>query len=230
MDRRELLTGGALVSLGLFTDLAPAAEALKPKAEGIRVAFMVGAGTNVIDLAGAWEVFSDTMPPTASGEMEMPFHVYTVGPTADVLEAAGGLRIVPNFTVKNAPQPHVIVVPAQSSTSESLAWLRSASAGTDVTMSVCTGAFQLGKAGLLEGLKATTHHEFWDDFAKAYPKVTLERGVRFVDNGHIATAGGLTSGIDLALHVVSRYYGNDVAAATARYMEYSSERWKTGGA
>jgi transcriptional regulator GlxA family with amidase domain len=97
-------------------------------------------------------------------------------------------------------------------------------------MSVCTGAFQLGKAGLLEGLKATTHHEFWDDFAKQYPKVNLERGVRFVDNGHIATAGGLTSGIDLALHVVARYYGEEVAAATAKYMEYASERWKTGAA
>ncbi|MGH8263283.1 MAG: hypothetical protein ACRETU_13435, partial [Steroidobacterales bacterium] len=89
---------------------------------------------------------------------------------------------------------------------------------------------QLGKAGLLEGLKATTHHEFWDDLAKAFPKVTLERGVRFVDNGHIATAGGLTSGIDLALHVVSRYYGNEVAAATAKYLEYASERWQAGGA
>lgn len=70
-------------------------------------------------------------------------------------------------------------------------------------MSVCTGAFQLGKAGLLEGLKATTHHEFWDDFTKTYPQVNLERGVRFVDNGHIATA---------------------------KYMEYSSERWKGNGA
>ena len=229
MDRRELLKGGALISIGLFAGSAQAIDPIKPRKEP-RVAFMIGAGTNVIDLAGAWEVFQDTMPPTPDGSMQMPFQLYTVAPTADVLETAGGLRILPTYTVKNAPQPNIIVVPAHQSTDESVAWLRSASAGTDVTMSVCTGAFQLGKAGLLDGLKATTHHEFWDQFAGQFPKVNLERGVRFVDNGHIATAGGLTSGIDLALHVVSRYYGNDVAAATAKYMEYSSERWRGNGA
>jgi transcriptional regulator GlxA family with amidase domain len=230
MDRRDLLKGGALVSIGVFVGSAKAADSIKPKAKEIRVAFMIGAGTNVIDLAGAWEVFGDTMPPTASGAMEMPFKTYTVAPTADMQEAAGGLKLIPNYTIKDAPQPHVIVVPAHRPTPESIAWLRSAAAGTDVTMSVCTGAFQLGAAGLLEGLKATTHHEFWDEFAKLFPQVTLERGVRFVDNGHIATAGGLTSGIDLALHVVSRYYGNEVAATTAKYLEYSSERWQGGGA
>lgn len=229
MDRRDVLTGGALVSIGLFAGSAHGAEPLKPRKE-IRVAFMIGDNTNVIDLAGAWEVFQDTMPTGTDGAMQMPFQLYTVAPGAGVLEATGGLKIVPTYTVKNAPQPNVIVVPAHRSTGESVAWLRTASAGTDVTMSVCTGAFQLGKAGLLDGLRATTHHDYWDDFAKANPKMTLERGVRFVDNGHIATAGGLTSGIDLALHVVSRYYGNDAAAATARYMEYSSERWQTGGA
>jgi len=234
MNRRDLLAGGALASIGIFGPgrgaLAAAIEPVKPREKEIRVAFMIGENTNVIDLAGAWEVFGDTMPPSADGEMHMPFTTYTVAPTKEMQVANGGLRIIPNFSIADAPQPHVIVVPAHHSTKESVAWLRSASAGTDVTMSVCTGAFQLGKAGLLEGLRATTHHEFWDDFAKAYPEVNLERGVRFVDNGHIATAGGLTSGIDLALHVVTRYYGADVAAATAKYMEYSSERWQGSGA
>ena len=245
MLRRDFLRQSGTASIALFgaaslsraragdpaqTGSAGHAPLDGSKKNPIRVAFMVGAGTNVIDLAGPWEVFGDTMPPTPGGEMSMPFANYTVGPGTDVLEMAGGLKLVPNFSVKNAPQPHVIVVPAHHATKESVAWLRSASADTDVTMSVCTGAFQLGKAGLLEGLRATTHHEFWDDFAKAYPKVSLERGVRFVDNGHIATAGGLTSGIDLALHVVARYYGADVAAATAKYMEYSSERWQGSGA
>jgi transcriptional regulator GlxA family with amidase domain len=234
MDRRDLLKGGALISVGLFASrvgrASSAAARLRVPGKEIRVAFMIGENTNVIDLAGAWEVFGDTMPPTADGQMSMPFTTYTVAPTKEVQAANGGLNIVPNYSIADAPQPHVIVVPAHRSTPESVAWLRSASARTDVTMSVCTGAFQLGKAGLLEGLKATTHHEFWDDFAKQYPKVNLERGVRFVDNGHIATAGGLTSGIDLALHVVARYYGEEVAAATAKYMEYASERWKTGAA
>jgi transcriptional regulator GlxA family with amidase domain len=95
-------------------------------------------------------------------------------------------------------------------------------------MSVCTGAFQLARAGLLAGIAATTHHDFWDKFAKEFPDIELKRGVRFVDSGRIATAGGLTSGIDMALHVVERYYGVDVAETTARYMEHTSDAWRTG--
>ena len=138
----------------------------------------------------------------------------------------GGLQVKPDFSISNAPQPHVIVVPAQKSTPESRAWLATASAGTDVTMSVCTGAYQLARAGLLKGIPATTHHDFWDDFQREFPEIELRRGLRFVDNGRIATAGGLTSGIDLALHVVARYFGVEVAAATATYMEYSSDAWR----
>jgi transcriptional regulator GlxA family with amidase domain len=75
-------------------------------------------------------------------------------------------------------------------------------------------------------MPATTHHEFWDKFNEEFPDIELRRGVRFVDSGRIATAGGLTSGIDMALHIVSRYFGTDAAAATARYMEYSSDAWR----
>jgi transcriptional regulator GlxA family with amidase domain len=87
-------------------------------------------------------------------------------------------------------------------------------------MSVCTGAFKLAKSGILDGKSATTHHEYYDQFAKQFPKVTLIRGPRFVDNGSIITAGGLTSGISAALHVVSRYYDAPTAAKTAAYMEF----------
>jgi transcriptional regulator GlxA family with amidase domain len=80
----------------------------------------------------------------------------------------------------------------------------------------------LGRAGLLDGRTATTHHEFWDDFERTFPKVKLERGPRFVEHERVATAGGLTSGIDLALRVVERYYGRETAQATATYMEYES--------
>ena len=105
-------------------------------------------------------------------------------------------------------------------------WLQSNSPKTDATLSVCTGAYQLGRAGLLDGLDATTHHDFYDDFAESFPKVRVQRGLRFVENEHIATAGGLTSGIDLALRVVERYFGRDTAQRTADYMEYTSEGWK----
>jgi transcriptional regulator GlxA family with amidase domain len=92
-------------------------------------------------------------------------------------------------------------------------------------MSVCTGAFQLGRAGLLAGREATTHHDFYDRFQKDFPDVKLRRGLRFVEGPVISTAGGLTSGVDLALRVVERYFGRDVAKATAAYMEYQSTSW-----
>src|SRR5262249_59865262 len=96
----------------------------------------------------------------------------------------------------------------------------------DLTMSVGTGACARGKAGLLKGRPATTHHLFLDRFAKEFPDVEVRRGLRFVESGRIATAGGLTSGIDLALHVVERYFGREVAEATASYMEYQSTGWR----
>jgi transcriptional regulator GlxA family with amidase domain len=93
-------------------------------------------------------------------------------------------------------------------------------------MSVCTGAFQLGKAGLLDGKKATTHHEFFDKFQKEFPNVTLLRGHRFVQSDDVLyTAGVLTSGIDLALHIVEKFYGRDAAQKTANYMEYQGKGW-----
>ena len=101
-----------------------------------------------------------------------------------------------------------------------------AAAGTDVTMSVCVGAFTLAKTGLLDGKSATTHHSAYKHFADQFPKVRLIRGVRFVDEGNVATAGGLTCGSDLAMHVVERYFGRQMAEDTAYYLEYQSLGWK----
>lgn len=200
---------------------------LKPPSRGrIRVAFAVSRHANVIDLAGPWETFQDVMVHGGGNAHSHPFELYTVGESLQPVECTGGLTIVPNYTFEDAPQPQLISVGAQMGGDALLDWLRTASADTDVTMSVCTGAFKLAKAGLLDGQKATTHHDFFDDFADDYPKVELLRGPRFVENGQFATAGGLTSGIDLALRVVARYFGEGVAEQTARYMEYTSDGWR----
>ena len=92
-------------------------------------------------------------------------------------------------------------------------------------MSVCTGAFVLAKTGLLDGKSATTYHGAFGRFAMMFPNIELKRGARFVENGNLATAGGLSSGIDLALRVVERYYGRDVAQKTAYNMEYQGQGW-----
>jgi transcriptional regulator GlxA family with amidase domain len=231
MQRRSFVTSTlSATALALFARSSQAAEPAKfppmPERKITKVAFMLGENANVIDTAGPWEVFQDVHVDVQSGH-HMPFELYTVGPTEEVLTMTGGLKVKPNYSIANAPQPNVIVVPAQRATDETRAWLRSAAANTDVTLSVCTGAFQLARAGLLDGVAATTHHEFFDSFAKQFPKVELRRGLRFVDNGRIATAGGLTSGIDMALHIVARYFGEETATRTAKYMEYSSEAWRS---
>jgi len=185
----------------------------------IRTAFAIGPGVNVIDTAGPWEVFCDTA--VIGGPAQ--FDLYTVSSSTDPVQGNSGLEITPRYTYRNAPQPHVVVIPAHDASDETLAWLRHVSAHTQMIMSVCTGAFVLADTGLLDGMTATTHHESYDDFASTYPKIQLVRGKRFVEHERLATAGGLTSGIDLALRVVDRYLGRRGARTTARYLEYSSQ-------
>jgi transcriptional regulator GlxA family with amidase domain len=193
----------------------------------IPVAFAMSRGATMIDFAGPWEVFQDVMVMNAKEQEghRHPFRLYTVSEKTEPIESSGGMKIIPDYTFENAPAPKVVVIPAQTGSKALHEWLRKIVDSTDVTMSVCTGAFQLGRAGLLAGKEATTHHDFFDQFAKAFPDVKLKRGLRFVEGGKISTAGGLTSGIDLALRVVERYFGRETAERTAFYMEYQSKGW-----
>jgi putative intracellular protease/amidase/YHS domain-containing protein len=197
---------------------------LKPPAQGsIPVAFVISKGAQVIDFTGPWEVFQDVMVP---GRTDHAFHLYTVSESTSPIHASGGMKIVPDYTFGNAPAPKVIVIPAQSEPSEAtLEWIRKATKTTDVTMSVCTGAFVLAKTGLLSGKTATTYHGAFVRFANQFPDIHLKRGARFVEDGNLATAGGLSSGIDLALRVVERYFGREVAQKTAYDMEYQGLGW-----
>ena len=94
-------------------------------------------------------------------------------------------------------------------------------------MSICTGAFQLAKTGLLDGIPMTTNQQASNNFSKTFPEIDLRRGRRFVESGRIATSGGLSAGIDLALRVVSRYFNEDLAQQTADRMEYVGTGWRT---
>jgi YHS domain-containing protein len=109
---------------------------------------------------------------------------------------------------------------------EMLEWIRRASTGADLTMSVCNGAFVLAKTGLLDGKPATSHHGGYFRFAGMFPKVQLQRGARFVESGNLATAGGIASGIDLSLRVVERYLNRDTAEAIVDAMEYQGTGWR----
>ena len=196
---------------------------LTPPASGsIRVAIVISHGVNVIDFSGPWGVFESVMLPNRAA---MPFELCTVSDDTEIVNSGTGLQLKPNYSFADAPAPHVVVIPAQRGSEGVREWLRKVNKTADVTMSVCTGAFHLARAGLLDGKVATTHHEFFDKLEQQHPKVQVKRGVRFVEGEKISTAGGLTSGTDLALRVVERYFGREVARRAADYMEYHGTGW-----
>src|SRR5580658_311651 len=205
---------------------AVALSPLKPPASGaIPVAFVISKGAVLIDFAGPWEVFENATIP-GRGMMDSAFEVYTVAETLDPVTVSGGMKIVPNYTFQNAPAPKVVVIPAQDDSPEPmLNWIRKATLTSDVTMSVCTGAFVLAATGLLNGKAATTHHSAYSDLAMQFPDIHVKRGARFIEEGNLATSGGLTSGMDLALRVVGRYFGTEAIEETAFQLEYQGQGW-----
>ena len=193
-----------------------------PKNGSIPVAFLISPRFTVIDAMGPWEVFQDAATPESSEGFEL----FTVAESLEPVTGSAGIKVVPHYTFANAPQPKVVVIGAQAGRAPAMFdWLKKVSETADVIMSVCTGAFLLAQSGLIDGKTATTHHDFYDKFAKRFPNIELKRGTRFVEEKKFSSAGGLTSGIDLALRVVERYFGREVAQKTAVYMEYQSRSW-----
>ena len=245
MNRRELLKRSAAIGFAAGIPLAAAklfagastakpdnstdkdrpnrSNPLVPPANGaIPVAFVISDGAVVIDFAGPWEVFQDVHDAQGYGF----FNLYTVAETTKPVTASAGLKIVPDYTFQTAPSPKVVVIPAQNGESAAmLEWVRTSAKTADVTMSVCTGAYVLAKTGLLSGKAATTHHSAYTEFAMQFPDIQLKRGARFVEDGNLASSGGLSSGVDLALRVVERYYGRERAQKTADMMEYQGQGW-----
>ena len=176
----------------------------------------------VLDFAGPFEVFAVT------GELAGGEHFSTtlVAREDRVHVAVNGLRVLPNETFADGRRYDVLVVPGGAGTrallndAEVMAWLQAQARQAEVVMSVCSGARLLAAAGLLRGLRATTHHEVFDDVAALDPSIRLQPGARFVDEGAVLTCAGISAGIDGSLHLVRRYAGAQVAARTARYMEY----------
>jgi transcriptional regulator GlxA family with amidase domain len=214
--------GVEAVSAAPQTQSAAAQTKTPSSNQKIRVAFVLTEGATMIDFAGPWEVFQD-----AGGE-DGPdvFELFTVSESRNPIHTSGGMTVVPDYTFDDAPPAKIVVIGAQRGAPKLADWLRRVDKESEVIMSVCVGSFQLGKAGLLDGRQATTHHNYYDQFQKAFPKATLIKGRRFVQSDEVIyTAGGLTSGIDLALHIVEKYCGRGVAQKTANYMEYESKRW-----
>jgi transcriptional regulator GlxA family with amidase domain/YHS domain-containing protein len=210
---------------GAVPDARLTAPLTVPASGDINVAFLVSEGAEVVDFSGPWGVFEYVL---LGDDYRWPFKLYTVAATREPVEVSGGMTLVPDHTFADAPAPNIVVVPAMNIdrlAPAALDWLRAAHRNTHVTMSVCNGSFVLARAGLLDGKTVTAHHGGYGRLRAAFPSVNVIRGVRYVEDGKIATSGGLTSGVDLAMRVVERYFGRDEARRTARRLEYQGTGW-----
>lgn len=217
--RSWMIGSGALI--GALTLASACAEA-RPYTRN--VAIVVYDQAEPLDWAGPFEVYNNAARFGAAGG-ENAFHVYVVSKTRDPVDAQG-LHVLPSYSIADAPRPDIVLFPGGPSRRltddpQFFAWAKRVAAEAEIAQSVCTGAFVLGKAGLLDGLDVTTFHGSIDRLQKDYPRTRVHRGRRFVDSGRIVTTAGISAGIDGSLHVVARLLGRRVADEVATYMEYA---------
>ncbi|HDR7707058.1 MULTISPECIES: DJ-1/PfpI family protein [Bacillus] len=176
----------------------------------------------VLDFAGPFEVFSVT-----EVNEEKPFTVYTVSENGEMITARNGLKVQPDYSIENLPPVDILIIPGGLGAREYeikneivIKWIRQQMKEVKLMTSVCTGALLLAKAGLLEGLKATTHWASIEKFKNEFQNVEVIENVNFVDEGHIITSAGISAGINMAFHIVKNLLGMHVAEDTAKRMEY----------
>ena len=196
----------------------------------IKVAIFIFPGVEVLDFAGPYEVFTTAsrvharMHPAAP----QPFEVFTIAQDAQPIKAQAGLAVLADYTSATHPPIDLLIVPGGVVTEELnkpaiISWLAATAAQTQITASVCTGAFLLAKAGLLNRKRVTTHWEDIADLRHDFPALQVIDSARWVDAGEIVTSGGISAGIDMSLHLVERLAGRELALKTARQMDY---RWE----
>ncbi|PGM71512.1 AraC family transcriptional regulator [Bacillus cereus] len=176
----------------------------------------------VLDFAGPFEVFSVT-----EVNEEKTFTVYTVSENGEMITARNGLKVQPDYSIENLPPVDILIIPGglgarkyEMKNEIVIKWIRQQMKEVKLMTSVCTGALLLAKAGLLEGLKATTHWASIEKFQNEFQNVEVIENVKFVDEGHIITSAGISAGINMAFHIVKNLLGVHVAEDTAKRMEY----------
>ena len=209
-----------------LVSLAPAtlvAQAVAPPQQ-TSVAIVVQNGMELLDFAGPGEVFA-----AAGSSDARPFRVFTVSASREPVTSQGFVKIVPDYSIENAPQADILVIPGGGHSKlindpRMMAWIGRTVGSAQYTLSVCTGALVLAAGGHLDGKQATTWYGAIDRLRSAAPRTVVHENTRFVDNGTIITTAGISAGIDGSLHLVSRLLGSEAAAGVARYMEY--DNWK----
>lgn len=217
-DKRMFEQEGSCPHCGMkLVKQNPEERASSLRQDKIRVGFYLQDGIEVLDFAGPMEVFAYA-----------GFEVFTISKTKNPIISQGVLTIIPEYSIEDAPEADILAFFGGNSSrafeDEALvSWVKSREAKTDFFFSVCTGAFLLGRAGILDGLTVTTFHSSIESLRQLVPEATVLEDVRYVDNGRVVTTAGISAGIDGALHLVSRLKGKDVARKTAEYMEY--DKW-----
>lgn len=192
-----------------------------------RAGIVLFENVEVLDFCGPFEVFSATrLTEEKRREEPSPFDVLLVAENSDIITTTGGMKVIPDFTFQTCPKLDILVVPGGWGTRSEinnpvmLDWLRNCGSEVETLTSVCTGSMLLGFAGLLEGHHATTHWRSLDWMRESFPSVNVEYDKHVVEDGRLITSAGISAGIDMALKVVKRYYGENIARATAKHMEY----------
>jgi len=192
-----------------------------------KVGILIFDNVEELDFVGPYEVFNSVRLDEARRREEpSPFETVLVAEKPDVIRANGGLRVIPDSTTDHCPKLDILLVPGgwgtrrEMGNEQLLAWIAARAAEADTVASVCTGALLLGKAGLLAGRRATTHWKSLGGMRELFPDVTVEDRQHVVRDGNVFTSAGISAGIDLALLVVAKYFGEELARATARHMEY----------
>ena len=192
-----------------------------------RVGIVIFDNIEVLDFCGPFEVFSVTrMNEDKRREESSPFEVLLVAERSDTVTTTGGMRVIPDHSFATCPKLDILVVPGGWGTRQEienpvmLDWLRERAPQVETLTSVCTGSMLLGFAGLLDGLQATTHWRSLDWMRDSFSAVEVRYDQHVVEDGRVFTSAGISAGIDMALKVVARYCGEQVARATAGHMEY----------
>ena len=190
--------------------------------ETYNTAIFIFNDVEVLDFAGPFEIFN-----VANEVIDQKlFNVFTFSEFEVQLKARNGLTIIPDFSIKNSPDVDILVVPGgvgrkiQMHNEHILKWIQNRFNNLKYLVSVCTGAFIIGYAGLLKGLEATTHHASYNEFEKSFPDTKLIKNVNYVDNGKIITAGGISKGMKASLYLLDKISGDYLGKKTAEEMEY----------
>jgi transcriptional regulator GlxA family with amidase domain len=192
-----------------------------------RVGILIYDDVEVLDFAGPFETFSVVrLDEERRLEEPSPFDVMLVAEKDEPVTASGGMRVLPRFTTETCPPLDILLVPGGWGTRREIGnarllnWIAVRAATVELITSVCTGAMLLGKAGLLDGRRATTHWNALGWMRDTFPRTFVEERLHVVEDGNILTSAGISAGIDLALLVAARYFGEEIARAAARRMEY----------